>query len=198
MTVVDVNTDRIEMADSSDERTLDMMFGWLDKMHVPEGIKTEIVGGHIFVSPQRDTHWDITFRILLQLDNCFPTARQKSDVRIDYPGHLNGFASDVTLLADGAIKNDKGQWRYQDVEFVGDVISRSTAQNDYGPKKDAYAEAGVPVYLIADPYQGRVYICTAPKNGEYTTESKYSFGEDIDLTDTPVGLVLKTDRFPRD
>ncbi|MGV9882441.1 Uma2 family endonuclease [Streptomyces sp. NPDC003006] len=196
MTVVE--TDRIEMAESGDELTLDNMFEWLERMPVPEGIKTEIVGGHIFVSPQRDTHWTITFSILTQLSTRFPIDRQKSDVRIDYPGHLNGFASDVTLVAEGAVMNDKEQWSYQDVEFVAEVISKSTAMNDYGPKKAAYAEADVPVYLIADPYLGRVYVHTAPKNGEYTTESKYSFGEDIDLTTTPLGLTLKTGNFPRD
>lgn len=61
MTVVE--TDRIVMADSSDERDLDSMFEWLEKMPVPEGFKTEIVGGHIFMSPQRDTHWEIILDI---------------------------------------------------------------------------------------------------------------------------------------
>ncbi|MEV0115670.1 Uma2 family endonuclease [Streptomyces sp. NPDC050844] len=196
MTVVE--TDRIEMAEIGDKLTLDMMFKWLERMPVPEGIKTEIVGGHIFMSPQRDTHWAITFGILTQLSARFPIDRQKSDVRIDYPGHLNGFASDVTLVAEGAVMNDKRQWRCQDVEFVAEVISKSTGMNDYGPKKAAYAEARVPVYLIADPYQGRIYVHIDPKDGEYTTESKYSFGEDVDLTHTLVGLTLKTDNFPRD
>ncbi|WP_443068537.1 hypothetical protein [Streptomyces sp. NBC_01267] len=42
MTVVD---DRIEMAGTSDERTLDMMFEWLEP--TPEGIRVEIVEGNI-------------------------------------------------------------------------------------------------------------------------------------------------------
>ncbi len=42
MTVLE---DRIEMAESGDELTLDMMFEWLEKMPVPEGYKAEIVGG---------------------------------------------------------------------------------------------------------------------------------------------------------
>jgi hypothetical protein len=54
MTVLE---DRIEMAESGDELTLDMMFEWLEKMPVPEGYKAEIVGGHVFMTPQRDTHF---------------------------------------------------------------------------------------------------------------------------------------------
>ncbi|MER6146012.1 Uma2 family endonuclease [Streptomyces sparsogenes] len=196
MTVMEI--DRIEMADSSDELTLDMMFEWLEKMPVPEGIKVEIVEGNIFMSPQRDTHWEIILDIVEQLRARYPRKRIKSDVRIDYPGYLNGFATDVTLVAEDAVKDSKGHWRYQDVEFVAEVISRRTSANDYGPKKMTYATAGVPVYLIADPYTGRCRLFTHPKDGEYRAEMTVDFGSELDLTDTVVGMTLKTDEFPRD
>jgi Uma2 family endonuclease len=195
MTVLD---DRIEMAESSGELTLDMMFEWLEKMPIPEGYKTEIVGGHIFMSPQRDTHWDIILDIVEQLRAKYPRKRVKSDVRIDYPGHLNGFATDVTALAEGAQKDDKGRWQYKDVEFIAEVISKDTAANDYGPKKAAYALAGVPVYLIVDPYTGEWHLHTLPKEDEYHGTVSLYFGDEIDLTRTVVGLALKTDEFPRD
>ncbi|MGW7363263.1 Uma2 family endonuclease [Streptomyces sp. NPDC054841] len=196
MTVVE--TDRIEMADSSDERTLDMMFEWLEKMPVPEGMKVEIVGGNIFMSPQRQVHWEIIFGIAEQLRPTYPLKRVASDVRIDFPGHLNGFACDVAAFAERSVKDAKGRWRYQDIEFVAEVISKDTAANDYGPKKAVYAEAGVPVYLIADPYTGKCHIFMRPKNGDYDRELTIAFGEEIDLTNTPVGLTLTTDEFPRD
>ncbi|MGW3727273.1 Uma2 family endonuclease [Streptomyces sp. NPDC000851] len=195
MTVLD---DRIEMADNSGELTLDTMFEWLERMPIPEGYKVEIVEGNIFMSPQRDTHWEIIAAIYDQLRTKYPRQRVKSDVRIDYPGHLNGFASDVTVMAEGAEKKPKGLWRHEDVEFVAEVISKKTAANDYGPKKDAYAAAEVPVYLIVDPYTGRWHLYTQPKDGEYRGELSFDFGDEIDLTGTVVGLVLKTDEFPRD
>lgn len=105
MTVLE---DRIEMAESGDELTLDMMFEWLEKMPVPEGYKAEIVGGHVFMTPERDTHWDIIADIYDQMRTKYPRRRLKSDVRIDYPGHLNGFVSDVTLLAEGAAQKARG------------------------------------------------------------------------------------------
>jgi Uma2 family endonuclease len=197
MTVVSTDG-RIAMADSNDERTLDEMFEWLEKMPVPEGYKTEIVGGHIFMWPQRDTHWEIIADLYDQLRTKYPRQRIKSDVRIDYPGTLNGFATDVTLVSGTAQKNDKGLWLCQDVVFVAEVISRSTGMNDYGPKKTAYAQANVPVYVIVDPYVGRVTALTHPKNDEYTSESRYDFGDPVDLTATPVGLTLGTADFPRD
>ncbi len=196
MTVVE--TDRIEMADESDELTLDMMFERLERMPVPEGFKVEIVEGTIYISPQRDTHWDTIYDILDQLRPRYSRRQLKSDVRIDYPGDLNGFASDVIALAEGATKNDKGRWRTQDVEFVGEVISKGTAANDYGPKKAAYATAEVPVYLIVDPYTAQCRLHLMPKDGKYHVETLLDFGVDVDLTDTPVGLTLTTGAFPRD
>ncbi|GAA3971985.1 Uma2 family endonuclease [Streptomyces marokkonensis] len=195
MTVLD---DRIEMAEESTGLTLDVMFEWLEKMPVPEGYKTEIVGGHIFMTPQRDTHWDIVLDIVEQLRARYPRKRVKSDVRMDYPGHLNGFASDVVALAEGARRDDRGHWLPEDVEFVAEVVSRSTAGNDHGPKKDAYAAAGVPVYLIVDPYAGEWHLHTLPQDGKYHGSVSFGFGEDVDLTGTAVGLALRTDDFPRD
>jgi len=194
MTVLE---DRIEMADESGELTLDTLFESLERT-TPEGYKLEIVEGAIFMSPQRDTHWEIILDIVEQLRTKYPRRRVKSDVRIDYPGHLNGFATDVTLVAEGAEKDSKGLWRCQDVEFVAEVISKGTAPNDYGPKKTAYANAEVPVYLIADPYLGKCHVYTQPKDGDYIAETTVAFGADVDMTTTLLGLTLKTDEFPRD
>ncbi|MGW2513429.1 Uma2 family endonuclease [Streptomyces scopuliridis] len=196
MTVIEI--DRIAMADKSDELTLDRMFQALEEMPVPEGIKVEIVGGNIFMSPQRQVHWEITLDIIEQLRTTYPRKRLASDVRIDFPGYLNGFCADVAALSDESVKDAKGRWRYQDVEFIGEVISKRTAANDYGLKKAIYAAAEVPVYLIADPYTGRCHIYTEPKEGEYTDERTTAFGKEIDLSTTVVGLTLKTDEFPRD
>ncbi|MFF4502898.1 Uma2 family endonuclease [Streptomyces sp. NPDC001401] len=189
---------RIEMAEASGELTLDVMFEWLEKMPIPEGTKVEIVGGNIFMSPQRHTHFQIIFGILEQLRAKYPRTRLASDVRIDFPGHLNGFACDVAAVAERSVKDDKGRWRYQDIEFVAEVISKDTAANDYGPKKTAYAVAEVPVYFIADPYQGKCHLYTQPKSGEYVSELSVTFGTEVDMTTTHLGLALKTDEFPRD
>lgn len=88
--------------------------------------------------------------------------------------------------------------RPQDIEFVAEVISRSTAADDYGSKKAAYALAGVPVYLIVDPYTGTWHLHTLPKEDEYRSVLSLDFGTPADLTSTVVGLVLGTDAFPRD
>ncbi|GGJ31550.1 Uma2 family endonuclease [Streptomyces brasiliensis] len=185
-------------ADANTER-LDEWFERLERMPVPEGFRVEIVEGYVFMTPQRDTRWEIIREILLSVVDRFGRkVRVFSDVRIDFPGHENGFCPDIAKLSDSAKKDDTGHWRYQDVEFVAEVISKGTAANDYGPKKIAYAVAEVPVYVVADPYQGRCYVYTDPKDGDYEKRTPVDFGTDIDLTGTVVDLVLKTDDFPRD
>ncbi|WHM38135.1 Uma2 family endonuclease [Streptomyces sp. BPTC-684] len=197
MTVV--NTDRIEMAESDDTSTLDSLFERLAKMPVPEGYRVEIVDGAIHMSPQRHVHWQIIRRIVRALEDRFgmdvPVA---SDERIDFPGRLNGLCPDVAKLRDGAQQNAKGHWPHQDVEFVAEVISKDTAANDYGPKKTAYATAGVPVYLVVDPYLGRCHVYTQPKDGDYISDLTIAFGAEINLKGTVVDLTLTTDEFPRD
>lgn len=186
------------MADANTKR-LDEWFERLERMPVPEGYKVEIVGGNVHMTPQRDTHWVIIRRIVRALEDRFGMkVKAFSDVRIDFPGHENGFCPDVALLKDSAKKDETGHWRYQDVVFVAEVISKGTAANDYGSKRFAYAEAEVPLYVIADPYQGRCHVYTDPKRGDYDEPTKVDFGKDIDLTGTVVDLVLKTDDFPRD
>ncbi|MFQ3560801.1 Uma2 family endonuclease [Streptomyces gramineus] len=191
--------DRIAMAESdANTKRLDEWFERLERMPVPEGFRVEIVEGTVVMAPQRDTRWEIIADIVEQLRTKYPRKRVKSDVRVDYPGHLNGFASDVTVVAEEAARNAKGLWRHQDVEFVVEVISRGTAANDYGLKKAAYAQAEVPVYLIADPYQRRCHVYTNPKGDDYATETKVGFGDPVDLTATAVGLTLTTEEFPVD
>ncbi|WAX79434.1 Uma2 family endonuclease [Streptomyces sp. KMM 9044] len=195
MTVVD---DRIAMADANTQR-LDEWFERLERMPVPEGFRVEIVGGNVYMTPQRDTHWGITFKIARAVEDRFGKgAKVFSDVRIDFPGHENGLCPDVAVLRASAEKDDEGRWRYEDVECVFEVISEGTAANDYGPKKAAYATAGLPLYVIADPYQGRCYVYTDPKNGDYVTRTRVDFGDTVDLTGTVADLTLGTDDFPRD
>ncbi|MGW2417845.1 Uma2 family endonuclease [Streptomyces sp. NPDC001709] len=197
MTVLE---DRIEMADAdANTKRLDEWFERLERMPVPEGFRVEIVGGNVFMTPQRDTHWLIIRAFLWALEDRFGRrVRVFSDVRVDFPGYQNGFCPDIAMFKDSAKKDDNGRWRYQDVEFVAEVISEGTAANDYGPKKTAYAIAEVPLYVVADPYQGRCFVYTDPKDGDYENRTPVDFGTDIDLTGTVIDLILKTDGFPRD
>ncbi|KUL36521.1 hypothetical protein ADL22_24005 [Streptomyces sp. NRRL F-4489] len=197
MTISLERTDRIEMAEPG-ELSLDQLFERLERMPVPEGYKVEIVEGTVYMTPQRDVHWQCIRRVLWAFEDRFGRdAHLVSDVRIDFPGGDNAFCPDVALIADSA-KKVRGRWRPQDIQFVAEVISRGTGMNDYGPKKHAYADAEVPVYLIVDPYVRRCRVFTHPQDGEYKRDLTVAYGEPIDLTDTVLGMTIETEHFPHD
>lgn len=196
MTVLD---DRITMAESDDTRWLDDMFERLEKMPVPEGYKVEIVEGAVCMSPQRTVRWRTVFLLIKVLMGRFgEDVNLVSDVRIDFPGHRNGFAPDLVKFRDGATPDARGRRSPKDVEFIAEAVSKDTGFNDCGPKKTAYALAGVPVHLIADPYAGECRLFTQPKDGTYLSDTSIAYGGEVDMTSTPLGLTLKTDDFPRD
>lgn len=63
-------------------------------------------------------------------------------VRIDDPGHLNGFATDVTLVSQDAVKDEKGLWSHQDAEFVtvgfGSCVDLTVTDLDLTLKTDGF------------------------------------------------------------
>lgn len=190
--------DRIEMAATRHELSASEAFEWLERI-TPEGYRVDIIEGAVFMSPQRNTHWQIIRRIIQALDRHFGCDVEiGSDQLVQFPGEQNFFCPDVMKLRDGAKLGPDGLWHHEDIEFVAEVISKRTGMNDYGPKKSAYAVAGIPVYLVADPYQRRCHVYTDPRNGNYRQETSVDFGADVDLTKTPLGLTLKTDAFPTD
>ncbi|MFI6768341.1 Uma2 family endonuclease [Streptomyces sp. NPDC050355] len=193
-----IASDGIEMAEPTEnQRRLDELFEWLET--APEGYRIEIVGGEIFMSPQRNVHWQTIRQILRALEDRFGMdVLVTSDVRVDFPGQENGFCPDVAKFADGAKEDGEGRWHYQDIEFIAEVVSKGTAPNDYGPKKAIYAEAEIPVYVIADPYAGRCRVFTDPQDGDYKGDITVPYGDPIDLTATVVGLTISTAEFPRD
>ncbi|NEA42632.1 Uma2 family endonuclease [Streptomyces sp. SID11385] len=196
MTLVQTE-DRITMADQEQDHDsdLDKIFECVERA-TPDGFRSEIVEGYVYMSPQREAHWRIIRRLVRALEDAHGLdVLVLSDVRIDFPGESNAFAPDVAKLRKDA-EPVGGRWQYQDVEFVAEVISRGTGQNDYGPKKAAYASAEVPVYLVADPYQRRCHVYTEPRDGEYRAETIVEFGLDVDLSKTPAALVLATEDFP--
>ncbi len=54
--------------------------------------------------------------------------------------------------------------------LVVEVVSPSTGGRDWGEKKQAYAEAGVPEYWIADPSNGALTIHVEPAKGNYAPQ----------------------------
>lgn len=180
-----------------EEPALDQLFELLERVDVPEGFTSEIIEGAIVLSPQRSVHWKIIRSVVRACEDRFGMDAQLfSDVRIDFPGYRNGFAPDVAKLRDAAEPDERGKWSFRDVEFVAEVVSRESRDNDYGRKKAAYAAAEVPIYLIADPYTAECHVHTSPEDGHYGGEVKVPFGDVVDLREDGLDVRIDTANFP--
>jgi Uma2 family endonuclease len=104
--------------------------------------------------------------------------------------------------ADGALApldhfiTQDGEWADPDgVLMVVEVTSHDpdTDLRDRVEKRDGYAAADIPVYLLVDRAARRVVVYTDPEKGEYQNRSWYPYGATVKLP-APVGITLETEK----
>jgi Uma2 family endonuclease len=198
-----VKIDETVSIDKTPSEELDEMFAAMEAAGTPEGYRSQIVEGQIVMSPQRDVHWNIIDLLAEDVKDLVGrrTGRILSDVRVDFPGYLNGFAPDLMLLVEGAqpLVGGNGEQRYQcrDIQLVAEVVSKSSRRTDYEIKLTTYAEASVPVYVIADPIKAMVTVYSEPADGKYQIIHTYHFGATFTIPHDK-GITVDTDDWPRD
>ncbi|MEV7020694.1 Uma2 family endonuclease [Kitasatospora sp. NPDC093558] len=120
--------------------------------------------------------------------------RVLSQVPIDFPAAPDGLTPDLAVIAAGAGHNGRGRYDGASVEAVLEVAAPG---GGHGPAARAYAESGVPLYVLVDPAAAVCTVHTAPSpSGVYREAERVPFGNDLFL---PLGdrtLVLQTDEFP--
>ncbi|MFD4696669.1 Uma2 family endonuclease [Streptomyces niveus] len=102
---------------------------------------------------------------------------------------------------DGALAPDdyfvgQGEWSGADgVLMAVEVTSRDgdTEKRDRIEKRDGYAAAGIPVYLLIDRDVSSLTVHAEPEKGEYRSVTIRPFGAVVELPD-PVGITLETEK----
>nr|WP_202472818.1 Uma2 family endonuclease [Streptomyces sp. SID4921] len=78
--------------------------------------------------------------------------------------------------------------------MVLEVTSTNWA-DDLGPKVEGYAQAGIPVYVVADRKHDQVLVCTDPRGGEYRNRTPHKRGMTFTVPDVVgVEMELSVDR----
>ncbi|MFE3584688.1 Uma2 family endonuclease [Streptomyces vinaceus] len=101
---------------------------------------------------------------------------------------------DGALARSGSI-GGQGEWIEPDpVLMVVEVTSydSDTDRRDRQEKPKAYAQTGIPVYLLIDRDNCLVSVYSEPDGQRYEDVHTVPFGRDIDLPD-PVGITLDTE-----
>ena len=144
-----------------------------------EEIWTEMINGKVIVMSPRPciNHHQVT----LNIANIFSGYLKRKSCRV-FGGGVDLFLTDKNrFIPDGMIVCDPGKVKRDGVygapDLVVEVPSPSTAQNDRGPKKDAYETAGVREYWIveSDAKSVEVYLL---KDGKFVRDNVYSIYPD--------------------
>jgi Uma2 family endonuclease len=72
--------------------------------------------------------------------------------------------------------------------LVAEVTS-SNWSDDLGPKVECYAEAGIPVYIVADRKHDEVLLHRDPVDGKYAAAERYKRGQSVPVPES-VGVAL--------
>ncbi|WP_431683982.1 Uma2 family endonuclease [Kitasatospora sp. KL5] len=163
-----------------------------------EDVRMEFVHGRIGVKAVPDgDHHEIVRRVTQQC------VQQRPDLWL-YPGrglrvetYRKGHAKPDGVLSPKGSFAGQGEWADPDrVVMVVEVTSydTDTDRRDRDEKPRAYAETGIPVYLLVDRDSCEVLVFGEPEDGQYVNLVRRPFGKTVVLPE-PVGISLDTEPF---
>nr|WP_202454943.1 Uma2 family endonuclease [Streptomyces sp. SID8367] len=161
-----------------------------------ESLRLEFIGGKLSVKGMPDgSHSTIiawlTRRCVQADDGWWLHAGQGLYVERDHRG--NAYADGSLAPSDTFV--DQGEWASADgVLMAVEVTSRDqdTNQRDRVDKPRAYAETGIPVYLLIDRDTCEVKVHSQPDGVRYEQVTTVPFGKTVTLPE-PVGIELETE-----
>ncbi|MEU3597361.1 Uma2 family endonuclease [Streptomyces sp. NPDC006798] len=193
--------ERVQM---SHDRPWDSLLETWRELDVPEGWHAEIAEGQIHVvPPPHAQHNRITAKLQRALLTVLPDdweIFQTLGIQIVTSEKL--YIPDLVVIPDEVVaavpaeKNmpvDAGE-----ALLVIEVTSPFNAADDRGKKRDAYAQAGIPTYLLVDRFDRHgptSTVFTEPKNGAYQLARRVPFGDQLHLPE-PFDLKIDTSAFP--
>ncbi|MFJ5301592.1 Uma2 family endonuclease [Streptomyces sp. NPDC088350] len=124
-------------------------------------------------------------------------AKTASDVYLDFPADENS-APDFAILREDAQRQGK-RYGFEDVLLIAEVVSVSSAREDYDDCTAKYGRYGIPVYVVVDPYAAEVVVHTQPTGSGYIAAHTHSYGSGklpIELADGRT-YTLDLDELPR-
>ncbi|MET7828685.1 Uma2 family endonuclease [Streptomyces sp. NPDC005386] len=189
----------LTVSQDPDQSWDDLVRFW-DEMEWPEGSKVEIIEGIITVSPAPAArHNVIAERIQRRLYSVIPEDWGVfQTLALAVPSRLGMLIPDIVVAPVPMCADTETHIPAAMAQLVVEVTSKSNARHDRVSKPAAYAAAGIPLYLLVDPWApegAAVTLFGDPKGEVYRPLSTVKFGEPIKLP-TPFDLVIETSEFP--
>ncbi|WP_306363747.1 Uma2 family endonuclease [Nocardia sp. CC227C] len=162
------------------------------------GLRVEILGGHLVMSPTpRGKHAGTIRRLRVQLEARMPPGLASYEVTsISMPDDADDYCTpDLVVLPDAWDVDDSWLADPSDVELAVEVISQSEKGPRITDKNGWYSTAGIRMLLVLDPRFGRWSLFTHPKAGEYHGQLTGEYGDRAPLPE-PFGFALDTESLP--
>ncbi|WP_413808912.1 Uma2 family endonuclease [Streptomyces sp. OE57] len=161
----------------------------------PETVRLEFIDGKLEVKPVPDgDHDEIIMWVQEQCMQHRPDLRLYRERGLKTEGYRQGRARPDGTLAPRRHFAGHGEWSDpKGVVMTVEVTSRDgdTNRRDRLDKRDGYASAGIPVYLLIDRDDCTVNVFSEPEDGKYRSLTSRPYGAVIEIPD-PVGITLDT------
>ncbi|MFF7966110.1 Uma2 family endonuclease [Streptomyces sp. NPDC007903] len=183
------------------DRTWDDLVRFWDESDWPEGSRVEIIEGIVTVSPTPAyRHNVMAARIQRRLYSVIPEDWEIfQTLSIAVPSRLGMFIPDL-VVAPLQPPETQSHIPAALAELVVEVTSPSNARHDRVSKPAAYATAGIPLYLLVDPWAPggpTVTLYGEPKDDVYRVLRAVKFGDIVHLP-KPFDVAIDTGEFPVD
>ncbi|GHJ29402.1 Uma2 family endonuclease [Streptomyces sp. NPDC044780] len=162
---------------------------------VAEGVRWEFINGKIGVTPVPDGDHGRIIQWLARICIQAHPELWLHDQGLKVETYRNGHARPDGTLAHSDAFVGQGEWADADsVLMVVEVTSydSDTDRRDRVEKPRAYAETGIPVYLLVDREAGEVTVFSEPDGVRYECTKTVPFGKPLTLP-APVGVTLDTE-----
>jgi Uma2 family endonuclease len=180
--------------------------GWDDLVRIweetetPAGCSVEIVEGIVTVAPPRSNGHQRTAELLQHhLHAVTPPdwgVYRTLLLAIRSPAGL--YLPDLVVLPRESVAGPGNRVAAEEARLVVEITSRDNANHDRIAKAHGYAQAGVPLYLLLDPWHSGRPTATlygVPEAGTYRVLDSVEYGEKLTLP-APFGLDIDTAEFP--
>ncbi|WP_405013657.1 Uma2 family endonuclease [Kitasatospora sp. NBC_01539] len=162
---------------------------------IGEGLRVELINGRLGVKPVPDGDHGRIVQWLMRL--CIQARPELwlHDQGLRIRTYRGGHARPDGVLAPSEAFVGQGEWApTEPVLMALEVTSydSDTDRRDRVDKPRAYAEAGIPVYLLVDRDSGEVTVYSEPDGVRYEQCRTVPFGRPV-LLPEPVGIGLDTE-----
>ncbi|WP_078888847.1 Uma2 family endonuclease [Streptomyces sclerotialus] len=162
------------------------------ELDVPDGLRVELLDGELVMQPDPGLLHDLPGRSLV---------RHTPEPFEAWSGRGVLVADDYRPRADAVIiraedrpafDSAEPDWSPQIVLAVVETVSttRTAIKRDWEDKRERYAEAGIPVYLIVDPNDATWHLLQLDGR-HYVETAKGIFGQEIAMPE-PMGFTVRT------